>query len=42
MADLAGCMIGRGVDRVFFPEADDEPELRRRYDDLNLKVNEYL
>ena len=26
----------------FFPEADDDPELRRRYDDLNLKVNEYL
>jgi UDP-glucose 4-epimerase len=26
----------------FFPEADDNPELRDRYDDLNLKVNEYL
>jgi UDP-glucose 4-epimerase len=26
----------------FFPEADDDPELRRQYDDLNLKVNEYL
>jgi UDP-glucose 4-epimerase len=26
----------------FFPEADDDPELRHRYDDLNLKVNEYL
>jgi UDP-glucose 4-epimerase len=26
----------------FFPEADDDPELRHQYDDLNLKVNEYL
>ena len=26
----------------FFPEADDDLELRHRYDDLNLKVNEYL
>jgi UDP-glucose 4-epimerase len=26
----------------FFPEADDDPELRRAYPDLNLKVNEYL
>jgi UDP-glucose 4-epimerase len=26
----------------FFPEADDDAELRRQYDDLNLKVNEYL
>ncbi|HVP31188.1 MAG TPA: NAD(P)-dependent oxidoreductase [Myxococcota bacterium] len=26
----------------FFPEADDDPELRDRYDDLNLKVNELL
>ena len=26
----------------FFPEADDNPELRKQYDDLNLKVNEYL
>ncbi len=26
----------------FFPEADDNPELRKRYDDLNLKANEYL
>jgi UDP-glucose 4-epimerase len=26
----------------FFPEPDDDPESRRRYDDLNLKVNEYL
>jgi nucleoside-diphosphate-sugar epimerase len=26
----------------FFPEADDDRELRERYDDLNLKVNEYL
>jgi nucleoside-diphosphate-sugar epimerase len=26
----------------FFPEADDDPELRRQYDDLNLKANEYL
>jgi nucleoside-diphosphate-sugar epimerase len=26
----------------FFPEADDDPELRRAYDDLNLKANEYL
>lgn len=26
----------------FFPEADDDKELRRQYDDLNLKVNEYL
>jgi nucleoside-diphosphate-sugar epimerase len=24
----------------FFPGADDDPELRRQYDDLNLKVNE--
>jgi len=26
----------------FFPEADDDPDRRREYDDLNLKVNEYL
>lgn len=26
----------------FFPEADDNPELRNGYEDLNLKVNEYL
>jgi len=26
----------------FFPEADDNLDLRQRYDDLNLKVNEYL
>jgi nucleoside-diphosphate-sugar epimerase len=26
----------------FFPEADDDRSLRREYDDLNLKVNEYL
>ena len=26
----------------FFPEADDDSERRRQYDDLNLKVNEYL
>jgi len=26
----------------FFPEADDDPELRGQYDDLNLKANEYL
>jgi len=26
----------------FFPEEDDNAELRRRYDDLNLKANEYL
>ncbi|HEX6384764.1 MAG TPA: hypothetical protein VF177_08855 [Anaerolineae bacterium] len=26
----------------FFPEVDDNPERRDRYDDLNLKVNEYL
>ena len=26
----------------FFPEADDDPELRGRYEDLNLKANEYL
>jgi len=26
----------------FFPEADDDPALRRDYEDLNLKVNEYL
>ncbi len=26
----------------FFPEADDSLEQRRRYDDLNLKANEYL
>jgi len=26
----------------FFPEADDDPELRRRYEDRNLKANEYL
>jgi nucleoside-diphosphate-sugar epimerase len=26
----------------FFPEPDDDPERRRCYDDLNLKVNEYL
>jgi UDP-glucose 4-epimerase len=26
----------------FFPEADDDPEARRQYEDLNLKVNEYV
>jgi UDP-glucose 4-epimerase len=26
----------------FFPEVDDDPDLRQQYDDLNLKVNEYL
>ncbi len=26
----------------FFPEPDDDPNRRRRYDDLNLKANEYL
>ena len=26
----------------FFPEADDDPQARDRFDDLNLKVNEYL
>ena len=26
----------------FFPEADDDAELRQRYDDLNLKLNEFL
>ena len=26
----------------FFSEADDDPRLRRRYDDLNIKANEYL
>ncbi len=26
----------------FFPEEDDNPEVREQYDDLNLKVNEYL
>jgi nucleoside-diphosphate-sugar epimerase len=26
----------------FFPEADDDAKLRRQYDDLNLKANEYL
>jgi nucleoside-diphosphate-sugar epimerase len=26
----------------FFQEEDDDPERRRQYDDLNLKVNEYL
>jgi nucleoside-diphosphate-sugar epimerase len=26
----------------FFPEEDDNPELRDQYDDLNLKVNEFL
>jgi nucleoside-diphosphate-sugar epimerase len=26
----------------FFPEADDDAEIRRQYDDLNLKANEYL
>jgi nucleoside-diphosphate-sugar epimerase len=26
----------------FFPEADDDPDRRREYDDLNLKVNEFL
>jgi nucleoside-diphosphate-sugar epimerase len=26
----------------FFPEVDDDPGLRRGYEDLNLKVNEYL
>ena len=25
-----------------FPESDDDPKLRQRYDDVNLKVNEYL
>ena len=26
----------------FFPEVDDDPEISQRYDNLNLKVNEYL
>jgi nucleoside-diphosphate-sugar epimerase len=26
----------------FFPEADDDPQLSQQYDDLNLKVNEFL
>ena len=26
----------------FFPEPDDDPKRRQRYDDVNLKVNEYL
>jgi hypothetical protein len=26
----------------FFPEADDDPETRRDYDDGNVKANEYL
>ena len=26
----------------FFPETDDDPELARQYEDLNLKVNEFL
>ena len=26
----------------FFPEVDDDPDLARQYDDLNLKVNEFL
>jgi nucleoside-diphosphate-sugar epimerase len=26
----------------FFPDVDDDPELRRQYEDLNLKINEYL
>ena len=26
----------------FFPEADDDPEVRQQYDDLNVKVNELL
>jgi nucleoside-diphosphate-sugar epimerase len=26
----------------FFPEPDDDPKLRRRFDDVNLKANEYL
>ena len=26
----------------FFPEVDDDPEISRQYDSLNLKVNEYL
>ena len=26
----------------FFPEVDDDPEISRQYDNLNLKVNEYL
>ena len=26
----------------FFPEVDDDPEISRKYDNLNLKVNEYL
>lgn len=26
----------------FFPELDDDPRLRERFDDLNLKANEYL
>ena len=26
----------------FFPEPDDDPKLRQRYDDVNLKTNEYL
>jgi UDP-glucose 4-epimerase len=26
----------------FFPEPDDDPDVRGRYEDLNLKANEYL
>ncbi len=26
----------------FFPEPDDDPKLQQRYDDVNLKANEYL
>lgn len=34
------CIVLRSA--RFFPEADDDPDARSRYDDLNLKVNEYL
>jgi nucleoside-diphosphate-sugar epimerase len=34
------CIILRNA--RFFPEADDDAERRLQYDDLNLKVNEYL
>ena len=34
------CIVLRNA--RFFPEADDDPEMRRQLTDLNLKVNEYL
>jgi UDP-glucose 4-epimerase len=37
--DLSGIVLRTGR---FFPEEDDVPELRERYDDCNLKVNEFL